>query len=461
MRIVVSLVALLLFSLSLKAQKVYFIYLESESRNPFYAKVGDNVLSSNAAGFLTIPNLTDSTYQLAVGFPNGASISRFTVTINSKDRGFIIKSQDNQYILFDFENSSVIKPIPDPSKSNISYDRRTDEFTTLLSKAANDTTLLYVAVAEKQEVPAKKEEKQVVIKPPIKEPEKDTASIVKKDEPKQPVVNLKKDSAITFVPPPVVNTKKDSAGTSTAALTDTTHTITKTPDIKKEENTIAKTPDIKKEENTPVKSTVDSLKTADAAVYKKSKVIRHSESSTSEGFGLVFFDNSVEGTDTIRMLIPNPKYQLKQNDEGADAKDFLDVKPKTGDNSIKKTDSPTSKTNADSAVKKQETTAVIKRVRPVCEHMADNNDFLKLRKNMAAKTNDEGMITEARKYFRTKCFTTEQVKNLSTLFLTAAGKYGFFDAAYQHVADQQQFATLQNEIKDDYYFKRFKALVGE
>ena len=80
---------------------------------------------------------------------------------------------------------------------------------------------------------------------------------------------------------------------------------------------------------------------------------------------------------------------------------------------------------------------------------------------MAAKTSDDGMVSEAKKLFKNKCFTTDQIKNLGSLFLTSAGKYQFFDAAYLHVTDRDQFASLQSEITDAYYLKRFKALVGE
>ena len=80
---------------------------------------------------------------------------------------------------------------------------------------------------------------------------------------------------------------------------------------------------------------------------------------------------------------------------------------------------------------------------------------------MAAEDTDEEMVDEAKKYFKGKCFSTEQIKNLSALFLTSAGKYQFFDAAWLHVTDQQQFASLISELKDEYYIKRFKALIGE
>jgi len=70
-------------------------------------------------------------------------------------------------------------------------------------------------------------------------------------------------------------------------------------------------------------------------------------------------------------------------------------------------------------------------------------------------------VASAKKTFKTKCFTTEQIKNLGALFLTSSGKYQFFDAAYLHVTDPENFSSLESEIKDDYYLKRFKALIGE
>jgi hypothetical protein len=80
---------------------------------------------------------------------------------------------------------------------------------------------------------------------------------------------------------------------------------------------------------------------------------------------------------------------------------------------------------------------------------------------MASEDTDEAMIDEAKQIFRNKCFTVEQIRYLSTLFLTSAAKYQFFDASYSYVSDKQNFSSLQSEIKDEYYLKRFKALAGE
>ena len=78
---------------------------------------------------------------------------------------------------------------------------------------------------------------------------------------------------------------------------------------------------------------------------------------------------------------------------------------------------------------------------------------------MAGQKTDESMISEAEKVFKTKCFTIVQVKNLGNLFLNEAGKFQFYEAAYPHSSDKDDFPTLQAEFKDNYFIHRFKNLV--
>ena len=94
-----------------------------------------------------------------------------------------------------------------------------------------------------------------------------------------------------------------------------------------------------------------------------------------------------------------------------------------------------------------------------CKAFAGNEDFLKLRKRMASENSDDNMIKVAKKSFRTKCFSTEQIKNLSFLFLTNGGKYKFFDESYAFASDSDQYYTLQSQLTDSYYINRFKAMI--
>ena len=96
-----------------------------------------------------------------------------------------------------------------------------------------------------------------------------------------------------------------------------------------------------------------------------------------------------------------------------------------------------------------------------CRSLATEDDFLKLRKKMAAQKSEENMVVIAKKAFVLKCYTTEQVRNLSALFLKDEGCYNFFDAAYPHVSDTQNYPTLINRLTDSYYINRFKAMIRQ
>ena len=441
MRVFVVFILSLFLTTSVVAQKVYYIYLETDNSAAFYVRMADKIYSSSASGYLTISNLVDSTYKLTLGFPSGTPESKFIVPLKGKDRGFLIKHLDNGIALFDMETLSLIKPEVDQSTSKVTYQVRTDAFSTLLSKASSDSSLLLVPIQVKQEETAKADN-------PKEEKSKAKEAAVVDLKPKQEETTVRVDAVdsakLKATPAPsqsdiaVVPAKPDSVSSS--------KTEVGVP-VKGDSNALASAPAPTSNADSPASAPVQEE-------YKRSVVVRHSESSTSEGFGLVFYDKSQNGdADTIRLLIPNPKFTFKQDDTSLVAQTQSqpaspEVKKETSD---KKEEQPETK---------KETTLIIP-AKSNCHSVATDNDFFKLRRNMAARTDDDEMIDEAKKYFKSKCYTTEQIRNLSTLFLTAAGKYQFFDVAYTHVADQENFATLRSEIKDDYYLKRFKALIGE
>ena len=94
-----------------------------------------------------------------------------------------------------------------------------------------------------------------------------------------------------------------------------------------------------------------------------------------------------------------------------------------------------------------------------CRDLASEYDVDKLRVRMLGEKDADGQVTEARKTFKSKCFSTTQIKSLSTLFRTDEGKYKLFDAAYPFVSDSNNFKDLISLLSDEYYINRFKAMV--
>src|SRR5688572_16343803 len=94
-----------------EAQRVFFMYLQTENKAPFFLRMGDKVYSSSPEGYLILPRLVDSTYIFIVGKPGKqSSEARFSVSINNNDRGFLLKEMDNHLNLFDLQSMALITP---------------------------------------------------------------------------------------------------------------------------------------------------------------------------------------------------------------------------------------------------------------------------------------------------------------------------------------------------------------
>jgi hypothetical protein len=482
-----------------KAQRVYFIYLQSENAAPFFVKMGDKVYSSTSTGYVILSNLKDSTYNFSVGFPGGkVAEKRFAVPINQGDRGFLIKNFEEGLRLFDLQSLGVIKAIAQTDLSgNTQVIARTDPFTRLLSEAADDASLLTTTVVVKTDAPKKevKKEPDTAVKPDVAleqkgEPKSDVVAAVDSLAVKTAPEKAAVETAKTTEPPEKEVPAKDSAVAvapvkKEEVKAEETKTGVAKEDARKDTAVILTTQPAEPADKTE-ELQAETAKTEPATYYKRSTIIKRSESSTTEGFGLVYLDHQEEGVDTIRLLIPNPKKafveevvkesETQKPEEPVKADPQIKAEEQTTnpeDPKISETSKAVAEKSAEKRTIKGLTSGLFKSPKAAapapapaventsCQALATEKDFLKVRKNMAAETNDEAMIDAAKVFFRSKCFTTEQIKNLSTLFLTSAAKYQFFDAAFRHVTDPSQFPTLQSEIKDAYYLKRFQALIGQ
>jgi hypothetical protein len=556
------------------AQKVYFIYFETESQQPFFARINEKTYTSSAAGFLILSNLKDSSYTIKIGFPqNKWPEQQFSIPIRSKDHGFLLKNfGEKGWGLFDLQTLSIQMSQATNDKAGSIKRGGVSAFTEILSKAANDPSLL----EESPPAIAKNEKKPVVVQqapkdastqkeqpaansiavaqtkkedsPPevAKSPEDKKSAPLTVEQQKQPDTALAKNAnksstaSGTAAQPAkneIVTTQKEQPAANAIVVTQTkkedppvdmatatennksaaiaveqqkksdtalvknanttsTASVTAAQPAKNENVTTKKEPAENatvvtqtKKEDPPVEMTkatddkksapiiVEQQKKSDTALvkntnssgtttagerpqnnvpvtakvggvtktespekYKTSVVTKKSESSTTDGFGLVFIDQFSNGQrDTIAIMIPNPKDAVAKNKEQpSQPKKFLDIG------------------NEERGVTSQVSPSTNK----ACPLVASDKDFFNLRKKMAAQRTDEQMVNESKRTFKSKCFTTEQIKNLGNLFLNEAGKFQFYEAAYPFSSDQGNFVALQSEFKDKYFIYRFKKLVN-
>jgi hypothetical protein len=422
-----------MFCLAIKsaAQQNHFIYIQSDNKQPFYLRWDKKIISSTISGYLIIPKLVDGTYTFNVGFPkNEWPEQTFTCTINKKDIGLLLKNfTDKGWGLFNLQTLDITMAAAKPEKPVVPVETKVDEFSAMLANVVNDPSIKHAATL-----------------------------------------------------PPPVSLQTD---TTTATVEDTTAKIA--PAVTFLADTLA----------------VE----ADEAVKINSGIVKQVLQKTDSGQFIRYIDFGVNGgrADTIEITLP--AFAAEHN--SADSPTTVAVLPITAnvtgteentttlpvadleknvaplpatvadstvhalqkDDKIEKKDAQfleieftppageaTKPANTDAANNSQPQTIM---VNSDCRVSATDDDFLKLRKKMVSASGTDEMIAVAKKTFRSRCFSTEQIKNLGVLFLNDAGKYSFYDAAYPFVSDTHNYRLLTAQLTDPYYISRFKAMIRQ
>ncbi len=448
----------LLVVLTASSQKVYFAYIQTEAEQPFYVKLNDKISSSTASGYIIIPKLLDSSYSFSIGFPqNKWPEQNFIITINKRDHGFLLKNfGEKGWGLFDLQTLSIQMSIS--GKASISKKPEIEigtvsEFTEMLSRAANDPSLL--EKPKMSEVENKKTEisfqelkskeaPKVDLEIPVSTNSLEVVQmpVVKNEDPKTEIKETDFGNSIQSSDQSIAKKEDSIAEEKKKDITKPVVSLEKS--VEKVEETVT---EVQKKPISPTKEAEGLV----VETFKSTQIKKWSESSTTEGFGLVFIDENENGQkDTIRLLIPNQKpiFDIAKEDS-PDKKKALVI---NADGPQKENIEITTNVNSQTTEKN----TVLKNI---CIETASEKDFYLLRKNMAAVLSDEEMIAEAKIYFKIKCFTSAQLKNLSTLFLNDEGKYKFFNASYKYVYDVESFNTLLSEFKDEYFAGQFKAMI--
>jgi len=471
------------------AQQGYFIYLQTENHQPFYVRMGEKVYSSTASGYLIIPQLSDTSYQLVAGFPGNAFPEQyFNTDIRHKDAGYLLKNfGDKGWGLFNLQSLAVImnsNASAEKKNPEVSVTKKTDAFSTLLANAVNDTSILYTTRLL-EPAPAKTIAKA--------EPVKDTT--ITHPEPAKPATDT---AIVAKTAPATVDT------TATAAIAPPAIDSALVSKIEQAATT-----------NTTQKDTLPAAitKEAPAAITtaEKTNTLKVAELLTDTSYIAVFTDGTTEKYDTVRISIPldkpgvliqeaprngrQPVYNMP--DTAAQAVTDTPKEPvQTQKDTAKKTVTPVTvaptteqkpvpqelrlpteepqKPEApkkDTVVRRDVATALTDTAhaqetttKPVipnsdCKNLAWDSEIDKLRIKMLAVKTDDDRIILAKKLFKQKCLLVKQVRALSELFNSDEGKYKWFDASYPSVSDTANFHQLGELIKDNYYQSRFKAML--
>lgn len=419
-------IIIILFSASAlfaKAQQIHFIYLQTENGQPFYVKLNNKVVSSSSAGYLILPKLIDGDYQLSIGFPRKEfPEENFQISVANKNEGFLLKNfGEKGWGLFNMQSFDVVMGNNTNTAEPVAKNLQNDPFSKMLANVVKDSSILQKNEPVKEVPVVAKVDSTVAVaekkEPPLFSPA--TKFLSKKNNDGMEMIYIdtnqsRNDTIRIFIPAekPIIKTnvdtevvqnEKPSPSFKDTALVNVANAVKKA----NADTDTSTTPAPVFLEN------INSIKNKDSAVTEKTNEVKHDEVKQPE----------LNGQDSVMRTENKPDDTQKDN---------IVVLPKVVKSSTINSD---------------------------CKAFAADEDFLKLRKKMASENSDDNMIKIAKKVFHSKCFSTEQIKNLSFLFLTNEGKYRFFDLAYAFASDSDQYYTLQSQLTDNYYINRFKAMI--
>jgi hypothetical protein len=477
---------IMVIAFSARAQQDHFVYLQTDDGKPFYVRMDSKIISSSSEGYVILHNITNGAHQINVGFPkNEFPEERFTVSVDNGNQGFLIKHFDeNGLQLFNLETLALISGDKDTSTKAVVIKEDNNEFTRMLATVVKDSTILQnhdVAIinsskpndtasaavqtdsaaqskvtsiaaatnntssltnekttADSNEIAAISPSPGTENKNVHSDRDTSVSKLLSKND--QNGLQLiyednsgdAKDTVRVFMP-----SVKNEADSGSKAINNQDFNLANQKQTKSE-------PRVDQLTITPTKTDSDEEKNGGFVLRKDSLSENPAKPKSQTAPEQVFYIGPKEkSTDSGKEKEQGKKGLFSGlKNENSQAKE--------SDNTEKKA------TNKIEVLPKVVTSST---VNSDCKSFADNEDFLRLRKKMASEDDKENMIKMAKKYFKSKCFSTAQIKDLSYLFLTDEGKYMFFDIAYPHTSDSDQYSSLESQLKDPYYRSRFEAMV--
>lgn len=475
------------FAFTAKAQQNHFVYLQTDNGKPFYIKKDQKILSSSSEGYIILPGIASGVYQLKVGFPQKEYPEEaFSINVGDENEGFLIKHfEDKGLQLFNIETLALISGDRDTSSMVLaSGSRDTNPFTEMLANVVKDSTILqnHEVVVEN---PAKSLSTSKVNSEVAANPvsiSADTSTTEQNTRVSSSPNSADSSANVANAIPPTTSVTDSSVvkeGALISKLTSTqdkeglkmvyadgrgdkSDTVKVLMPAEKERSTAEETKKDNFDFSANSKAQEASADTSQFTITptivkpgdeKKGFVLRKDTIATAA-------DSAAEGKtapEQVFYIGPKDKEQSGKVSENTSSNERKGLFSGFSKNTKKESTETTKPAGNNIEVLPNE--AAPSNSNSDCKAFADNEDFLRLRKKMASEDSKDAMIKVANKFFRSRCFSTSQIKDLSYLFLTDEGKYMFFDAAYPHTSDSDQFPVLESQLKDKYYQNRFEAMI--
>jgi hypothetical protein len=457
------------------AQQDYFVLIQTDGKQPFYARTGEQWHNSAAGGYLIISQLGegggDGAYTITIGFPEDKfPEQKFSIALRHKDAGFQLEQINAAtWALYNWQTRELIRALKQPKDTGRLSSRaglkKEDAFSRLMAGVVNDTAVMYDTYVLPVVAPAKDTQSTARDRqaPALSQTDRRIDSLIQRDQRAHDTANASRskekprtdssavvashesifgDSALGIISREMP--RKDSSGGTVRKDSSAKNPAGGGVQIPPDK------PGISKE--APMGPAIRKI-----AVYRSDSAWR-----------LVYVVPGKQGGfDTVVLLIDRVRkvdstHTPTIHSSGRGRKDSLTLREKATVSPpaavVDSVKNPPAANPAASTGKK--TDGQLQMVNSDCKSLATDYDIDKLRVKLLASDADDNKIAIARKFAKAKCFSARQVKALSELFATEEAKYRFLSAAYPFVSDADNFKTLFSLFTDEHYITLFKTLVG-
>lgn len=439
--------AVLCFSmLSGFAQQKHFIYIQADNKQPFYVILNGKNYSSSSIGYIILSKLSNGTYDLHIGFPKDQyPEQQFSVKVDNKDYGYALKnSNEKGWALYNLQTKDVITSTTgSDNKSDSSQSaslKKKDLFGDMLSEVVNDSTLTQATAM------ANPNTNDISVDTVQTETETASAQVERKQTNTEQSAN-EQDPSIASVAPANEDTSAETTDATTTTETFNTKGVIKSEEKRTKDGTDLVFIDFNNLNNDTIRvfipSSADVDTSTDGDLENSSTV---AETTTSSDAASSVASNRTPSTKDIETSgtssdktkkISNPFYSGSSPDN---------------------TDTATASANDENTSTSTASTAP-SMVKSFCTNMFTDKDVDRLKRKISSESDPDEKIRLVKKALRDKCITTDQVKTIGELFLSDETRYSFYDAVYPFVYDYGHYSVLENQLLDNYYKNRFKALL--
>lgn len=486
--------------ISMTAKGQGFVYFQSENNNPFYLKIGDSLISSNASGYKVLHNLPQGEQIVIVGLAKkDIPEAAFSISVKEKgSKGFLIQKNSGALRLENIQNNNFLKPVKTAlsAGSRLALNEKEKELIKRKAvdaeegKEGNKGMIAQVTPAEKEDTSPPQEEKNGfsfdkmlnAVTGDASDAQSTQGNEMKKvsSETLQQSENKEKtDDLLTE------EEKSDSEGANSifskmqssddnkekknkASISDNntqtepivaSHQDKKTKNNKKNGVLGAFDKLLQKGKNVslPKSNGKGSAKHQDTPQEEPTK--SETKESVSD-LSFLDFDNvstaqSQEDTASVMGNAGDGSNLLPENDAADNRRSKKGI---SFDDLLAKID-----TASNSSDDKSIAHPLLKESRPVadnnCNGLVSHEELRKLKSQIASKRSDASMLRAFNHNVpQDKCLTINQIQEMAYLYPSNKARLQFLQTAYPHCNNKKAYKKLSATLSSQKYKKRFKAL---